>query len=63
MIAIVYEHPRGSGLTGCTRTFADDWILESNRGHIRADAVVAGDRLKTAPKCKCLVLSATPVVE
>ena len=26
---ITYEHPPGSGLPGCERTFADDYVLES----------------------------------
>ncbi len=63
MIAIEYEHPKGSGLAGCTRVFADDYIVKSNRGNLRADEVVAGDCLETAPRCKCLVISAAPVVE
>lgn len=56
-IKITYEHPPGSGETGCAREFDLDYIIESNRGFLRADAVVAGDRLKTTSKCKCLVLS------
>jgi hypothetical protein len=56
-IKITYEHPPGSGLTGCDRTFEDSYVLESNRGPLRADAVIAGDKLTTAPRCKCLVLA------
>jgi hypothetical protein len=59
---ITYEHPPGTGLTGCERVFDDAYVLESNRGPLRADAVVAGDRLQTAPTCKCLVLAAAAEV-
>jgi hypothetical protein len=56
-IKITYEHPPGSGQTGCTREFEDSYVISSNRGPLRADQVVAGDRLETAPTCKCLVLA------
>jgi hypothetical protein len=54
---ITYEHPPGSGNAGPKRNFDDAYMLESTRGPLRADAVVAGDRVKTAPTCKCLVLA------
>jgi hypothetical protein len=56
-IKITYEHPPGSGQTGCAREFDLDYVIPSNRGPLRADDVVAGDRLETAPTCKCLVLA------
>ena len=60
-IRITYEHPPGSGETGCQRTFENDYVLESNRGNIRADEVVVGDCLKTTPRYKSLVLQVEEV--
>ena len=60
-IKITYEHPPGSGETGCVRTFANDYVIESSRGNIRADNVVPGDCLKTTPRRKCLVLAVESV--
>jgi len=60
---ITYEHPPGSGLEGCKRNFDDAYMLESTRGPVRADEVVAGDRLQTTPRCKCLVLAVAVYVE
>jgi len=51
-----YEHPPGSGQNGCERTFEDDYVLESNRGPIRADTVVVGDMLQTTPRYKTRIL-------
>lgn len=60
-IKITYEHPAGSGQTGCSRIFNEEYMLESDRGLIRADEVEAGDCLKTTPLYKSLVLSVEEV--
>lgn len=60
---ITYEHPPGSSQTGCQRTFADDYVLPSNRGDLRADEVQVGDCLKTTPKHKTKVLAVEALEE
>ena len=60
---ITYEHPPGSGETGCERIFDDDYMMESNRGPLRAADVQVGDCLKTTPRYKTLVLAVEAVVE
>jgi hypothetical protein len=59
-IEFTYEHPIGSGEEGCKRNFEEDFVHESNRGPLRTDEVVVGDRIKTTPRCKCLVLAVAP---
>lgn len=56
IIKITYEHPPGTGQTGCSREFLDSTILESNRGKLRADEVAVGDCLQTTPRYKSLVI-------
>lgn len=61
-IKITYEHPPGSGQIGCDRTFANDFVIESSRGSLRADQVVVGDFLKTTPRYKTKVLAVEVIV-
>jgi len=60
-IKITYEHPPGTGTSGCERTFEDDYELDSTRGKIRADEVQVGDCLKTTPKYMTKVLAVEPI--
>jgi len=60
---ITYEHPPGSGSEGCKRIFDDAYVLQSDRGPLRADEVVVGDCLQTTPRYKTLVLAVAPVME
>ena len=62
-IRITYEHPPGSGEVGCRRTFADDHLLDSTRGRIRADAVQVDDCLRTTPRFMTKVVAVEAVVE
>lgn len=60
-IEITYEHPPGSDEAGCTRQFDPDWMLESDRGKIRADQVQVNDRLQTTVRNKSKVLAVAQV--
>ena len=62
-VHITYEHPPGSGLTGCVRKFDEDYMLESNRGEIAASEVQVGDCLRTTPRYMTKVLNVETLPE
>ena len=60
---LTYEHPPGSGQSGCERVFNNDVILDTNRGKLRADQIKVGDYVQTTPRHKTKILFIESVVE
>lgn len=48
--SLSYERFPDSDQVGCIRTFANDYMLETRRGKLRADEVQVGDEVRTTPR-------------